>query len=458
MIPIRNFDCMAQKSVAVAKAQWRRAITFLEIAQDEILKFIIHFVVHIIFVTVIIHIFVIVVVHLVFIALLFLLNFVVHFLLGVLLRFKCFFRKRLCFFEAVGHDNIIEKSSSLNLPQFETDMCAAILANLVHVIVILVVRVGDLGVDPLTLVVWVVNHLWLPFTLVFRVVNHGSFPFAIILIIPVIRLGCVGIRKFLGNVVVSVRLDVFRIRNLGFVNPVLRLLGLRILDFLWFQEIEFFLKFSFANRFAIGENFKSVVGRHDESVEVGKIVGFGGNFLLDQEVVLLFMTPEDNVSLFVGTSTDIRSKHDRVFSVSAKTGRVKVLAARKKLEVSTTTVQILFMLDRVLDHKRLVTLMFEFLGQRSREAVKSGVFASLDTLVSFVAIPFSGSVFPLSHFFLWLPFGRFSPSFLPALVVELFLEVNFGCHGAKSGSEDGQSGELHGVWLVRLSKVDEWYN
>merc|ERR1712196_93966 len=67
--------------------------------------------------------------------------------------------------ERVGHDDVIEDGASLDLPQLEADRVAWV-ADLVHLLVVLEVRVVD----------------------------HRGLPLAVILVVPVVRLGGVLIR------------------------------------------------------------------------------------------------------------------------------------------------------------------------------------------------------------------------------------------------------------------------
>ena len=91
------------------------------------------------------------------------------------------------------------------------------------------------------------------------------------------------------------------------------------------------------------------------------------------------------------------------------------------LNVSTTTINQLFMLDSELDHQRLsfVWEWREFGGDR----IEFSVLRSLETLVTFgITIEFSMGQFPLTKiiFMFWD-----NPSILPGIVKKFFLEVNF---------------------------------
>mmetsp|Transcript_7951 Transcript_7951/g.10434 ORF Transcript_7951/g.10434 Transcript_7951/m.10434 type:complete len:297 (+) Transcript_7951:239-1129(+) len=258
------------------------------------------------------------IIHIGFVCLFLILNFVIHCLFSILLCFKSFLSKCLCFFQTVGDNNVIKKCSSLDLPQFKSYMSAAVLTYSVHSFVVLVFGVGDHRVNPFTLVIRVVNHRGFPFTLEFRIIKHGCFPLAIIFIIPISRLGSIGISNFRSNIIVTCWLFVFRVGHLGIVNPVGGLTSIWILDFFGQHKVKFIFQFACADGFVVHKYLKSVVRFDNQCVQMSHIVGFGRHFLFNQKVLVLLVAVENDVRLFVGASTNIWSKHDRISSVSTK--------------------------------------------------------------------------------------------------------------------------------------------
>jgi hypothetical protein len=66
----------------------------------------------------------------------------------------------------------------------------------------------------------------------------------VLLLIPVLGLGGLLVGDGGGDVVISLGLDVLRVRDLGALIPVLRLGGLRVLDLLGGEDVEVILKVS----------------------------------------------------------------------------------------------------------------------------------------------------------------------------------------------------------------------
>merc|ERR1719393_909543 len=83
----------------------------------------------------------------------------------------------------IGDDDVVKDGAALHLPEDEAEVSI-----LVQLIVIDILRVGNLLCLPDTLVGWVGDLLHSPLAFVLRVVNHGGFPLTILLIIPIIRL------------------------------------------------------------------------------------------------------------------------------------------------------------------------------------------------------------------------------------------------------------------------------
>mmetsp|Transcript_27575 Transcript_27575/g.45593 ORF Transcript_27575/g.45593 Transcript_27575/m.45593 type:complete len:234 (-) Transcript_27575:462-1163(-) len=188
---------------------------------------------------------------------------VIHLLFSVLLLEESFFSILLSFFFAISDDNVIKKCSGSDLPDFETNVCASIFAHLVHLVIILVLRIVDHRMNPLALVFRVVNHLGLPFALVVRIVDHGCFPLTVVFIVPVFGFLGIWVGDFCWNVVPSFGLLVFRVGDLGLVNPVSRFAGIRVLDLLGRQKVKFLVQCSFSHRLVVDLDLESVVGVQD---------------------------------------------------------------------------------------------------------------------------------------------------------------------------------------------------
>mmetsp|Transcript_27887 Transcript_27887/g.78151 ORF Transcript_27887/g.78151 Transcript_27887/m.78151 type:complete len:379 (+) Transcript_27887:324-1460(+) len=334
---------------------------------------------------------------------------VVHVLLSVLLLEVGFLGEFLGLLDAVGDDDVIKDGSGGDLPQLESDVRAPVLADLVHFVVVLEIGIVDHRVHPRTLVVRVFDLLLHPRPLVLRVVNHRWLPVAVVLVIPVLRLGGVRIGNFGGDVVVSCRLGVLRVRHHFLVHPIGRLAGIGVLDLLGRQEVELILQLARSHRGVVDLDLEGVVGVEDEGVEVGDIVILAGDLLLDEEVFVLGVGVEDDVGLLVGGPAHVGAEHDAVGAVTAEAGGVEGVAARQQLEVGAAAVQVLLVLDAVLDDQRLVG-GDEGLVHLGGEAVEPGVLARLDSLVGGVAVPLAGSVLPGSHLGLWLPLRGLRPS------------------------------------------------
>merc|ERR1719474_1131286 len=129
----------------------------------------------------------------------------------------------------VGDHHVVEDGAGLDLPQIEANLAVlGVLADVLGVIRV-VLTVVDLRVHPGALVVGVVNLPWLPLSLVLGVVDHGRLPLAVHLVVPVLGLRGVRVGDVLGFVPV-LGLGILGVIELGLVNPVVGLLGLRVLD------------------------------------------------------------------------------------------------------------------------------------------------------------------------------------------------------------------------------------
>mmetsp|Transcript_23844 Transcript_23844/g.48278 ORF Transcript_23844/g.48278 Transcript_23844/m.48278 type:complete len:319 (-) Transcript_23844:72-1028(-) len=312
-----------------------------------------------------------------------------------------------------------------------------------HFVVICVLRIGNLGVLPPPLVLWVGDHLGRPRSIVLRVVHHRRLPLAIILIIPVIRLRCIRVGDLLRDVVISLRFHILRINDLPLINPVIGLGLLRILDLLGGEEVELVLELARADRLVVDKDLESVVGTDNKGVEVGELVILTRNLLLDEEVVSLLLIVEDGVGLLVRATADVGTEHDSVFCVTSELGACEGIASGEKLDVCTSAVDALLMLHRVLDDEVLAVRGVEHLVHLGRDAKESSVRAGLNALVGLIAVPLARSVLPLAHLSSRFPVGRLRPAVLPAVVIELLLEVDLRGSGDGGEGERGEGRDSH---------------
>jgi hypothetical protein len=189
-------------------------------------------------------------------------NALFHLLLGV---FRCAPRlvcKLHGVVEVVSDEDIVEDGAGLDLPQLEANVLQIVEA--VDLEVGRVIRVVDLWRMPCTLVVGVFDAAGLPRTLVLRIVNKGRFPLAILLLVPVLGLGGVGICNLGGNVVVPLWFDILRVVNVLAVIPVFRFLGVGVVDCGRREQIPVLFEFTGGTLLEVNEDGVRVVGMDDE--------------------------------------------------------------------------------------------------------------------------------------------------------------------------------------------------
>mmetsp|Transcript_50249 Transcript_50249/g.121715 ORF Transcript_50249/g.121715 Transcript_50249/m.121715 type:complete len:242 (-) Transcript_50249:278-1003(-) len=233
-------------------------------------------------------------------------------------------------------------------------MRTPVLADLVHFLVVLVVRVVNHGVFPRSFVIRVVNHFRFPFTFEVRVVNHRCLPFTIIFIVPIFRLGRVRVRDFLRDVIIPVGFLVFGVGHFWTIDPIFRLTSVRVLDLFLWQKVELLIELSRTDRLAIDLDLDGVVWVDDECVQMCQVIRFCIDLVLNQKIVILRVRMKDDMRLLVGRTTNIRSEHDTVRSVSTEACSVELVTTGQQLDVRTATIKVLFVLDRVLDDQGFV--------------------------------------------------------------------------------------------------------
>mmetsp|Transcript_28798 Transcript_28798/g.32266 ORF Transcript_28798/g.32266 Transcript_28798/m.32266 type:complete len:220 (-) Transcript_28798:633-1292(-) len=179
-----------------------------------------------------------------------------------------FLKKRLLsiflgLLKTISDNNIIENRSSLDLPDFKSNVRTSILAYLVHIFVLRIFWIVDHRVLPFSLVVYVVDHFCFPVTLKFGIVDHRWFPFAVVLIIPVFRFSSIRIGNILRLFVPILWLFILRICHFSIVDPVFGFFSVGILNGFGSQEVEVLVEWTFSYRLIIDENLKCIVGLND---------------------------------------------------------------------------------------------------------------------------------------------------------------------------------------------------
>merc|ERR1711972_387029 len=106
-----------------------------------------------------------------------------------LLRESVGLRKVIC------DDDVVEDGAALHLPQVEAHEAEVVV--LVELVVILVLRVGDLLRLPEALVGRIRDPLPVPFPLECGIVLHGRFPFSVLFVVPIVWLFGVAINNAL---------------------------------------------------------------------------------------------------------------------------------------------------------------------------------------------------------------------------------------------------------------------
>ena len=131
----------------------------------------------------------------------------------------------------------------------------------------------------------------------------------------------------------------------SFTGAVSRLLCLGILDLLGGREVPVVRQSSIFSLLVINEDPERAV-----RVKNKEHVILASDVFLDQVVLALVF--EDDVDFLGSWPTDVRSEHNIVRGVSMHVSLVKL--AVKQLHVTTTTVNVLLVLNSELDDKRLV--------------------------------------------------------------------------------------------------------
>merc|ERR1740133_355596 len=185
-------------------------------------------------------------------------------------------------------------------------------------------------------------------------------------VIDVFWLGGLRVGKLGRDVVMALWLGVLWVIHLGLIDPVLWLLVLWVIDLLLLKELPALGEGTSLDRYAIDGHIEGVVWLDSQGVKVGELVALGTEVLSLQQVLLVVV--EDEVGA-LGHTADVRSKHDVVLGVSVEF--LAVEWGRSKLEVSTTAVDVLLVLDGVLNDESLVLVAESREG--GRDSVELGI-------------------------------------------------------------------------------------
>mmetsp|Transcript_16088 Transcript_16088/g.22582 ORF Transcript_16088/g.22582 Transcript_16088/m.22582 type:complete len:259 (+) Transcript_16088:450-1226(+) len=245
-------------------------------------------------------------------------------------------------------------------------------------VILCVFRVSNHRVNPRSLVIRVLNSLWLPFSLVFWVINHRSLVISISFIIPVFWFFCFRIDNLGRDIIPSLRLLILGIIHHLLINPVFWLALLRILNLLRGEEVPVLSEASRCLFLAINLNNVCLIRLHNQGVYVCKLVVFTLDILLDE--MLFTLVAENHVDLLGAVTADIRAKHNVILLFGFFIKLCSVETSREHLHVSTTAVDLLCMLDRKLNDQVLSLVIKNFIEICS-ESIEFSVLSSLQTLI-----------------------------------------------------------------------------
>ncbi|RUS71971.1 hypothetical protein EGW08_020264, partial [Elysia chlorotica] len=222
-------------------------------------------------------------------------------------------------------------------------------------------------VDPLALVVRVVNFLGL-FNLLYYprdishlvlwVINHWGLPLAIHFIVPVVRFLSLRVGDVL-RLVPVLGLAVLRVIDLLTLIPVVG-------DFLGWQKVPVSLELSTLNLLVVDLHFIGVVRANNQGVQMA-------DFFFHKHV--LSLVGKNDMDLLSSWAANDPTKHDVVRTLSMHFGLVKI--AGEHFDVSSSTVDILFMFHCELDYQGFAFIRkFVKLGGKS---IKAGILGGLNT-------------------------------------------------------------------------------
>jgi len=123
----------------------------------------------------------------------------------------------------------------------------------------------------------------------------------------------------------------------------------------------------------VDEDLVGLVGVDNEGVDVGGLVALSLDLLLDEVVGVL--VGQDDMDLLGGTA-DVGAEHDVVSGVAIEVGLVK--AGGEELDVATTAVEVLLVLDGELEDE-VLALILEGGRELGGDRVEAGILRGLET-------------------------------------------------------------------------------
>mmetsp|Transcript_143897 Transcript_143897/g.253859 ORF Transcript_143897/g.253859 Transcript_143897/m.253859 type:complete len:348 (-) Transcript_143897:88-1131(-) len=317
----------------------------------------------------------------------------------------------------IGNNNVVKDSAGLHLPEVNPNEAEIELGELR---VVKVFRVGDLLHLPNAYVLIVLYLLRSPLALPSVIVHHRCLPITILLIVPIVRPD----GRWIRNAPLlhpTIWLLVKRVIHLGIVMPILGLLVVRILDLLRLQQLPIFLEFSPIDFRLINVHLTCVVVVQGQSVQMG----CSYHLLLVRHVMLLqhIIAPvsKDQMSPLL-VAAPVWTEHDVVLSRIAKHLAI-ILLHGAHLDVATTTINILVILDLVLDDDVLAPIVewWEIGGNVIEPIIRECLQASVLLLVTKILTSIQLKLTGGAIFF--LPF-TFHPAGLPR-IVKSFSKIRF---------------------------------
>mmetsp|Transcript_35660 Transcript_35660/g.40505 ORF Transcript_35660/g.40505 Transcript_35660/m.40505 type:complete len:346 (+) Transcript_35660:1222-2259(+) len=297
----------------------------------------------------------------------------------------CFFGIFLGFLNTVSDEDVIKDSTGANLPQIEADTAET--GVFVKIRISNIFGIRNLRLHPGTLVVRVLDLLGLPLSLIFRVLHARGNPFSVFFIIPVVGFRSIRISDLFRDIIPSFRFFVFGIINEFLIDPIGGFFGIGVRDGFGSQKGPVIFQATLSDHFVVQQGLIGVVRLDNQSVQMGQLIKSRSGLLFT--IQILSVVIENDMHLLVAT-TNIRTKHDVVLGFTGE-GRL-IEAGRSHLNVATSTVNLLLVLDGVLDDQ-----VFTFVGELIKlggQVVKFGIGRGLDTHVAIdVSVPFSMTMF-----------------------------------------------------------------
>ena len=161
--------------------------------------------------------------------------------------------------------------------------------------------------------------------------------------------------------------------DLGTVVPRGGLAGIGVLDLPGGEDLPVLLNLAGGDLLLVDEDLVGLVGVDNEGVDVGGLVALSLDLLLDEVVGVL--VGQDDMDLLGGTA-DVGAEHDVVSGVAIEVGLVK--AGGEELDVATTAVEVLLVLDGELEDE-VLALILEGGRELGGDRVEAGILRGLET-------------------------------------------------------------------------------